>query len=360
LAVTLLLFRKEATFVFAENGKFPFKGVSAMGDDCIVNDCLYGTCVDGEGTYTCECEEGWKGRFCDEDMAEPQDETESDGRTCIMTEGGIPCVFPFTHKGKIYTDQCVEERSWSWSGIVRWEMCYFPGGSSSRCNKELECTLPDPTTTTPETIPPTPTTTTPPTTTTTTTTTVSTTTPTTTKATTTTAEVVVVKEEVDVVVVVAPQTTTEKVLTTSPVEKENSGKHDMEEHDRKMEEILTKININAGKGLLPSVEVKEEEGSGNATITINVGADKGEVQKIIHWAVWSFVGAAAFVFVVFGTWRLRCVFRSSRRSPQVVHLSEIKISDVKDGYPVEAVDMGMGDAAVIKSIKDLSGDDTKV
>merc|ERR1719238_1267584 len=182
-----------------------------------------------------------------------------------MTEGGLPCVFPFTHKGVVYTDKCVEESSWSWSGYLEWEMCYFPGGSSSRCNEELECTLPDPTTTTPETMPPTTKTAPPTTTTTEATTTVSTTTPTTTKATTTTE---VVEE---VVVEVPPSTTTQEVLTTTPaVEKENSGKHDMEEHDRKMEEILTKININAGKGLLPSVEITEEEGSGNATITINV------------------------------------------------------------------------------------------
>ena len=34
-------------------------------DDCINHKCQFGTCVDGIGSYTCKCKEGFSGSFCD-------------------------------------------------------------------------------------------------------------------------------------------------------------------------------------------------------------------------------------------------------------------------------------------------------
>ena len=35
-------------------------------DDCDTNDCVNGTCVDGINEYTCNCNEGYSGQFCNE------------------------------------------------------------------------------------------------------------------------------------------------------------------------------------------------------------------------------------------------------------------------------------------------------
>lgn len=34
-------------------------------NECESNPCIYGTCVDGIGTYTCECEPGFEGVNCE-------------------------------------------------------------------------------------------------------------------------------------------------------------------------------------------------------------------------------------------------------------------------------------------------------
>lgn len=35
-------------------------------DDCINNKCDYGVCVDGVSEYTCSCDQGWEGQFCNQ------------------------------------------------------------------------------------------------------------------------------------------------------------------------------------------------------------------------------------------------------------------------------------------------------
>ncbi|XP_035671878.1 fibropellin-3-like [Branchiostoma floridae] len=39
-------------------------------DNCASSPCTHGTCTDGVGSYTCSCENGWKGTDCDQDINE--------------------------------------------------------------------------------------------------------------------------------------------------------------------------------------------------------------------------------------------------------------------------------------------------
>lgn len=39
-------------------------------NDCEDHQCDHGECQDRNGTYTCDCEDGYRGRFCQEDIDE--------------------------------------------------------------------------------------------------------------------------------------------------------------------------------------------------------------------------------------------------------------------------------------------------
>ena len=47
-------------------GGFTGRSCDIMIDDCLNVNCNNGTCVDGVGTFTCECEAGYMGQFCEE------------------------------------------------------------------------------------------------------------------------------------------------------------------------------------------------------------------------------------------------------------------------------------------------------
>ena len=47
-------------------GDFTGRSCDVTIDDCLNVNCNNGTCVDGGGTFTCECEAGHTGQFCEE------------------------------------------------------------------------------------------------------------------------------------------------------------------------------------------------------------------------------------------------------------------------------------------------------
>ena len=47
-------------------GDFTGRSCDVTIDDCLNVNCNNGTCVDGVGTFTCECEAGYMGQFCEE------------------------------------------------------------------------------------------------------------------------------------------------------------------------------------------------------------------------------------------------------------------------------------------------------
>ena len=46
-------------------GDFTGRSCDMTTDDCLKVNCNNGTCVDEVGTFTCECEAGYTGQFCE-------------------------------------------------------------------------------------------------------------------------------------------------------------------------------------------------------------------------------------------------------------------------------------------------------
>ena len=75
---------------------------------CVENGCDHGSCQEGFGNYTCNCDLGWVGWLCDEDNDECQDEPCQNGGTCQQTvqPGGYTCSCLEAYKGT----NCQEEK----------------------------------------------------------------------------------------------------------------------------------------------------------------------------------------------------------------------------------------------------------
>ncbi|XP_078575131.1 uncharacterized protein LOC144861237 [Branchiostoma floridae x Branchiostoma japonicum] len=63
----------------------------ADNDDCVSSPCAHGTCTDGEGSYTCSCENGWGGTDCEQNINECLTSPCVHG-TCTDDIGGYTCT----------------------------------------------------------------------------------------------------------------------------------------------------------------------------------------------------------------------------------------------------------------------------
>lgn len=79
------------------NAIFLGKQCSRNKDDCLLlssgnSRCKHGRCVDGIARYSCECDVGWTGTFCNIDLDECSLGYCLNNSTCRNTQGSFTCT----------------------------------------------------------------------------------------------------------------------------------------------------------------------------------------------------------------------------------------------------------------------------
>lgn len=63
-------------------------------DECYLDPCHYGTCVDGLASFSCHCHAGYTGRLCEININECLSQPCKNGGTCQDRENAYICVCP--------------------------------------------------------------------------------------------------------------------------------------------------------------------------------------------------------------------------------------------------------------------------
>lgn len=63
-------------------------------DNCIGVVCDHGSCVDGLDNFTCQCQPGYTGLYCDVDIDECRSQPCQNQGTCVDLLGSYDCVCP--------------------------------------------------------------------------------------------------------------------------------------------------------------------------------------------------------------------------------------------------------------------------
>ncbi|KAI8495877.1 calcium ion binding [Branchiostoma belcheri] len=79
--------------------------------ECDVSPCLHGTCSVHDQKFTCLCDAGWSGTYCDTLIDSCDSNPCLSGGTCVNEENGYSCICPPTATGNIcetvlHTDKC--------------------------------------------------------------------------------------------------------------------------------------------------------------------------------------------------------------------------------------------------------------
>ena len=85
------------------------------------NPCTFGKCINYFGGFTCECDKGYEGLYCDTNIDDCADSPCHNGGTCIDTVGSFFC-------------SCTEGESWPYSGLIL-TVGHFFGCSVQQTNR---------------------------------------------------------------------------------------------------------------------------------------------------------------------------------------------------------------------------------
>ncbi|KAI8481365.1 hypothetical protein Bbelb_409290 [Branchiostoma belcheri] len=78
---------------------------------CDISPCVHGTCSVHDQNFTCLCDSGWNGTYCDTLIDSCDSNPCLSGGTCVNEENGYSCICPPTATGNIcetvlHTDKC--------------------------------------------------------------------------------------------------------------------------------------------------------------------------------------------------------------------------------------------------------------
>ncbi len=96
-------------FLFLTTGINCSKNINECRADKGNELCQQGVCVDGIGEFTCKCDIGWEGTYCDTDINECLDDYCKNNITCDNTDGNYTCTCLPGYTGRNCTtdiDEC--------------------------------------------------------------------------------------------------------------------------------------------------------------------------------------------------------------------------------------------------------------